>query len=62
LFARVIAVSVILLAASPAFAQHGGAQIPEPGDAALFIVAVVGLIIGRHVSRRAPRHDDDTQV
>jgi len=62
LLARVIAVPLILLTASPALAQRASAQIPEPGDAALFIVAVVGLIIGRHVSRRAPRHDDDTPV
>jgi hypothetical protein len=34
-------------------------SIPEPGDAALFVVAVVGLIVGRHVSRRPPSHDED---
>jgi hypothetical protein len=44
LLARVIAVPLILLTASPALAQRASAQIPEPGDAALFIVAVVGLI------------------
>jgi hypothetical protein len=55
-------VFLLLLTASPALAQHGGVQIPEPGDAALFVVAVVGLILGRHASRRAPRQDDDTKV
>ena len=54
-----------LASASPALAAGGSIQIPEPGDAALFVVAVVGLIVGRHASRRAPRPDtkpDDTQV
>jgi hypothetical protein len=52
----------MLLMAVPAHAQHVGAPTPDASDAALFIVAVVGLIVGRHVSRRAPRHDDDTPV
>jgi hypothetical protein len=63
-FARIAVAMLILLRATPAFAQSG-IQIPEPGDAALFVVAVVGLIVGRHASRRAPRKDetpDDTQV
>lgn len=34
-------------------------SIPEPGDAALFVVAVIGLIVGRHISRRPPSHDED---
>ena len=59
-----IALSAMALA-SPVLAAGGSVQIPEPGDAALFVVAVVGLILGRHASRRAPRPDaapDDTQV
>jgi hypothetical protein len=63
-FARIIVTVLTLPVAAPAFAQSG-IQIPEPGDAALFVVAVVGLIVGRHVSRRAPRQDeapDDTQA
>lgn len=54
-----------LVTVAPAQAAGGSVQIPEPGDAALFVVAVVGLILGRHASRRAPRPDttpDDTQV
>ena len=54
-----------LVSASPVLAAGGSVQIPEPGDAALFVVAVIGLILGRHASRRAPRPDntpDDTQV
>jgi hypothetical protein len=43
------------LAATPALAQQGAAAIPEPGDAALFVLAVVGLVVGRQLSRRAPR-------
>jgi len=64
-FARIAVALTSLSLAVPAIAQSGGVQIPEPGDAALFVVAVVGLIVGRHVSRRAPRADDtpdDSQV
>ncbi len=59
---RVTAFALFLTTASPALAQHGGIGIPQPGDAALFLVAVVGLIVGRHASRRAPSNDDDAQV
>ncbi len=65
MFTRFAVAVVITLSATPAFAAGGSIQIPEPGDAALFVVAVVGLILGRHASRRAPRpdnHQDDTQV
>ena len=63
--ARFVAIALTLLMAAPALAQSGSVQIPEPGDAALFVVAVVGLILGRHASRRAPKRDeapDDTQA
>jgi hypothetical protein len=63
-FARIAVAVLTVSMAAPAFAQSG-VQIPEPGDAALFVVAVVGLIVGRHASRRAPRKDevqDDTTV
>jgi hypothetical protein len=63
-FTRFALVVVITLWSSPALAQ-GSVQIPEPGDAALFVVAVVGLILGRQASRRAPKRDqapDDSQV
>ena len=33
-------------------------QVPEPGDAALFAIAVVGLILGRQASRRPPHRGD----
>ena len=65
MFTPVIVSALIALSASPALASGGSIQIPEPGDAALFVVAVVGLIVGRHASRRAPRQNDtpdDTQV
>ncbi len=64
-FARTAFAVLIVSMAAPALAQSGGIQIPEPGDAALFVVAVVGLILGRHASRRAPKRDDapdDTQA
>ncbi len=57
--ARVIVTALLMLVASPALAQHKALEIADRGDAALFVVAVLGLILGRHVSRRAPRHDDD---
>lgn len=65
MFTRLAVSLLIAVSASPALASASSIQIPEPGDAALFVLAVVGLIVGRHVSRRAPRHDshpDDTQV
>ena len=65
MFTRFAITVLIALSASPALAAGGSIQIPEPGDAALFVVAVVGLIFGRHASRRAPKREDvpeDTQV
>jgi hypothetical protein len=63
---RIAAIVVIaftaLASSSVALAASGSVQIPEPGDAALFVIAVAGLILGRHASRRAPRHDDDKQA
>jgi hypothetical protein len=38
-------------AASPSLA-FASVTIPEPGEFGLFALGVVGLIIGRHVSRR----------
>ncbi len=46
-----------LAAATPAFANTSTA-IPEPGDLGLFALAVVGLIIGRSISRRPPSAND----
>ncbi len=65
MFTRLVVAILIALSASPALASGTSIKIPEPGDAALFVIAVVGLIVGRHASRRAPRDDgrpDDTQV
>jgi hypothetical protein len=64
-FTRLVVAILIALSAPPALASGTSIKIPEPGDAALFVIAVVGLIVGRHASRRAPRDDgrpDDTQV
>jgi hypothetical protein len=63
--ARFVVLALTVLMAAPAVAQSASVQIPEPGDAALFVVAVVGLIIGRQASRHAPKRDqapDDTQA
>jgi len=56
--ARLLTAPMIAFVAAPALAGGASVQIPEPGDAALFVIAVVGLIVGRHVSRKAPRRDD----
>ncbi len=64
MFTRLVVAMLIGFSASPASAS-GSIRIPEPGDAALFVIAVVGLVVGRHASRRAPRrdnHPDDPQV
>ena len=48
---------VAALAASPAAAaelSRGWIDIPEPGDPWLFALGVVGLLVGRHASRRKP--------
>jgi hypothetical protein len=52
---------LLVLLASPAMAETAR-SIPEPGDAALFVIAVVGLIVGRYAAGKAPprrRHDND---
>jgi hypothetical protein len=64
-FTRLVVAILIALSASPALASGTSIKIPEPGDAALFVIAVIGLVVGRHASRRPPRHDnrpDDPQV
>ena len=44
---------VAALGASPA-AAAGGIDIPEPSDPWLFALGVVGLLVGRHASRKKP--------
>ncbi|WP_162987081.1 hypothetical protein [Sphingomonas paeninsulae] len=48
---RAVSFLTIFCVASPALA-FGSVEIPEPGEFGLFALGVVGLIIGRHVSRR----------
>jgi hypothetical protein len=43
----------VALTASPA-AAAGAIDIPEPGDPWLFALGVVGLLVGRHASRKKP--------
>ena len=50
---RVFSIIAFALLASPGIAQTSVA-VPEPSDAALFLIAVVGLVIGRHASKRPP--------
>lgn len=44
---------LVLAGANPALAQSGSA-IPEPTDALLFGMGLVGLVIGRYAARRRP--------
>ncbi|MDP3674795.1 MAG: hypothetical protein Q8R44_06835 [Novosphingobium sp.] len=44
---------VAALAASPA-AAAAWIEIPEPSDPWLFALGVVGLLVGRHASRKKP--------
>lgn len=53
---RLFLALLTVLIATPALAQSS-VQIPEPGDAALFVIAAVGLIVGRHSSRKPPSGD-----
>ena len=48
---------MVALTASPATAAWGaagGIDIPEPSDPWLFALGVVGLLVGRHASRKKP--------
>lgn len=50
----------LLVFAAPALANTGGGMaIPEPSDVGLFVLAVVGLILGRSLSRRPPPDDNN---
>ena len=44
---------VAALIATPA-AAAGWIEIPEPSDPWLFALGVVGLLVGRHASRKKP--------
>lgn len=53
----------LALIAAPALANGDSIAISEPGDAALFVLAVAGLLIGRHASRRPlPRGEADDEA
>ncbi|MEP6784836.1 MAG: hypothetical protein ABI898_03735 [Sphingomonadales bacterium] len=51
---RVVATCLAAGLSSVAYAQGAGTRIPEPGDAALFAIAVAALVIGRQASKRPP--------
>lgn len=44
--------------AAPAASSGGGVQIPEPGDLALFLIGVAGLIVGRWSARSRKRNQE----
>jgi hypothetical protein len=54
------AVAPAAAAAQPAApsASGGGIQIPEPGDLALFLIGVAGLIVGRWTARSRKRNQE----
>ncbi len=53
---RLSCFALIATIAAPVLAQTSIA-VPEPSDAALFVLAIVGLVVGRHSSRRRPGGD-----
>ena len=55
-FATRCAVLALALAASPAFANGEGAQVPEASAVTLFALGVLGVLVGR---RGAMRGKDD---
>jgi hypothetical protein len=50
---RVLPFLVMLLTSAPAWAA--GSAIPEPSTSALFALGVIGVVVGRHASRRRRR-------
>jgi hypothetical protein len=55
-----MAVSLLALTATPAFAAGAGTAVPEPADFALFGVGLAGLVIGRFATiRRRKKRDED---
>ncbi|MGB7372570.1 hypothetical protein [Pontixanthobacter sp.] len=55
---RFILPLVLAVLASPALASASGARVSEPSNIALFGLGLVGLVVGRYVSRRR-RTDDE---
>lgn len=47
-----------IIIAEPALASRGATLVPEPSDFALFLIGVIGLVIGRTTSRAGRRRDD----
>ena len=60
--AFLIPAAALLFTAAPV-AASGGTPVTEPADFALFAAGVVGLLVGRHSSRkRAVRKADEKTV
>lgn len=47
-----------IIIGEPAFAARSATLVPEPSDFALFLIGVIGLVIGRTTSRASRRRDD----
>lgn len=52
MFRLALPLLAVMALATPAYAQSGGISIPEPTDAALFTIGLVGLIVGRQIAKR----------
>lgn len=50
---------VYMLLAAPVNASGGATAVPEPSDLALFILGLLGVILGREVAIRYKRRDKD---
>lgn len=49
---------ILLMAAAPAHAW-AGIQIPEPSNLALFALGLIGVAVGRRLSRHRRQPDDE---
>lgn len=49
---------ILLMAATPAHAW-AGIQIPEPSNLALFALGLIGVAVGRRLSRHRRQPDDE---
>lgn len=57
--ASTIAALTLALAASPAFANGEGAQVPEASAATLFAMGLLGILIGRRGAMKSQDRDED---
>ncbi|MBD3729512.1 MAG: PEP-CTERM sorting domain-containing protein [Sphingomonadales bacterium] len=54
---RLLVPTMLILLASPAYAA-GGVAVPEPSNLGLFLLGVIGVILGRRGARRRRPPDE----